>query len=1323
MSKKQVIVIMMFAICVCISTSVFSAEENMIFCASFDTGVKADYAGGSAGGTAELELQEGVSGNAVVVGVEKKEGEEKRGYYCGYQGLNNVNLEEGTITFWVKSLDWYGKDGHVHLFFEAFGQDSRLTIYKYDVRDNPIGFIFGPPKQKDDTFIWTLTRCSVMDWEPGEWHHIACSWDFATAKLYIDGELKHSNKIKNFPTTPFTSFYVGGRNPKNWSNTGPGKSLIDELKIYNIAIDTEEIQEQWRKFSPSGSKKESNTPLIEQRRKLNTSAKKKRITPLISVGRIQQAPKIDGNIHDNEYSFKTTGFMGIWDQKYSAEQSDVHFAYDSDNLYIGIVSPVSGKLSSQVEGRDDVNIWQDDAVEVYLNLDPETDGFFQFIFNSAGTLYDSKNNDIKWSIDFPYSNQVSPDIWTLEMAIPFEKLGIRVPEEKEHWRINICRSFSSSGTYTSISPVRRNYCDIPRFADLKFLKESPVVKLTSIGDLVSGDLSFELFLINSGLNPQDVEVSVNLETGKKTFLDYNKKLVLEKGAEIRIPLSRKSIEGEGRFKVEISSSQKGELYSAILPFSTVTENPLKLSYLYTIPRQNVIKLGLLQSELSRFGKPLAVRVRFLDDKKKVALEKSFQKSIRRYELEMDIRQLPPANYEMEISLTSPDGREISTLREAYTRYSSPTPWEGNQIGITDKVPLPWTPLKMSKDSVICWGREYCFENSLLPSQIVSQKKELLVSPIRLVALKHGKEIEPVKAEISWKEKSESKVNLLTEGSLDSIKLSADIVIEYDGFMWVTLRLTPSSPTKIDRLILEIPLKKRYATLVNSGHGYLEQTGAFPMQGWHKNLKTESPIFWVGNEEMGLQWFAEDLSGWYVKDPGHSAEIVSQGDKVIAQLSIIDTPLILKETRTVSFGFMATPVRPKPEGWRKWRISGTGVKRNISFMDLSVTYLITPLFNYPELQDRENLVNIFNDHKTRGIKTCAYFSLAVSSPFSPEFKYEGQWWRRLPGAGAVQWDSKMKDRRDLFVNICPESSSYRDFYLWKLSKVVRDLDLEGLYFDFGESHTCQNKLHGCGWRDEEGTICPTFNILGTRELTKRIYVMMKEHDPNSLIVYHMSGKVEMPVHSFADIMYDGEQLTRKVGKEESYYNILPLDKFRAEYMPHQWGPITTFLPEFTRSAQLFNPERLKFWWTKEAAKPINHLIGLVLVHDSKCFSGNIAPYLGKVREIQDEFGWDEQVEFIPYWNNSQYVKMLSPESTDIVVSLFKRPGAVMLIPFNNTDKNIKLKLRVDFDKLNVSGGDVIHLIDKLTNEKFSIGEGNTLEIPVDSRAFRMLVIRR
>ncbi len=80
---------------------------------------------------------------------------------------------------------------------------------------------------------------AVMD---GEWHHIAISWDSASATQYIFIDGKQEGFIQPFPKIqPLSTdrmFYLATYNPPNYNFKG----YIDEVRIYNYALTQDEIK-------------------------------------------------------------------------------------------------------------------------------------------------------------------------------------------------------------------------------------------------------------------------------------------------------------------------------------------------------------------------------------------------------------------------------------------------------------------------------------------------------------------------------------------------------------------------------------------------------------------------------------------------------------------------------------------------------------------------------------------------------------------------------------------------------------------------------------------------------------------------------------------------------------------------------------------------------------------------------------------------------------------------------------------------------------------------------------------------------------------------
>jgi len=304
------------------------------------------------------------------------------------------------------------------------------------------------------------------------------------------------------------------------------------------------------------------------------------------------------------------------------------------------------------------------------------------------------------------------------------------------------------------------------------------------------------------------------------------------------------------------------------------------------------------------------------------------------------------------------------------------------------------------------------------------------------AVIRGKDARLQNEATAWKQTSGAAATFVTEASLGSIAVRCRGTVEFDGFVWFTFVFEPPAPTRLSKLTVDIPFRRGCASLRNLGHYRLRRTGASPREGtYFKNLD-ERPIFWLGNEDTGVQWFAESLRNWNVEDFARTLEVITEKDRVVARLNVIDTEVLLTDAREIAFGLQATPVRPKPRGWRNWRLRPWRSPR--------LAYSIQPwftewtkLFNYPKPSHVvEAKVSRLKRWPRKGPQVLAYASLACTTPHSPEFRFYGERWRTTPQPRVLVTTAlDTQTYRWAHYTICANEPSYRDFYLWLLRQTV------------------------------------------------------------------------------------------------------------------------------------------------------------------------------------------------------------------------------------------------------------------------------------------------
>ncbi len=711
--------------------------------------------------------------------------------------------------------------------------------------------------------------------------------------------------------------------------------------------------------------------------------------------------------------------------------------------------------------------------------------------------------------------------------------------------------------------------------------------------------------------------------------------------------------------------------------------------------------------------------------------------------EFDVGKLAPGVYK--VTLTPPSGKPVELAFERRTRPE----WLGNRLGLDGSVPAPWTPVEVAQKAgatdLSVWGRTVRFGQGLC-EQVTTRGQTLLAAPVNLRLGQAAGSLSCAMGPAAVASRTPEAVALSSSGTVGPLQVSAKTTCEFDGFTWIEVELTPPADgATVDSLALELPFAKDQATLFYSGTYYpsLDNgTGGLTAAGFAGGWR---PWFWLGNERGGLEWCAEDHRGYVLSKPKEALTVTAShppapslqgGGVVVVRLNVIDAPTKLTRPLKLAFGLQATPVKLQRADRRRWRVIGqqpdVGLDKAYMLPEDKHIRGIT-LWNegWTETwmipKPRPTAKDTIAKREAESIRPCMYLATHTVDPREEWFRYYWEDWRATPG---VPFNPGWPADKSYYIEtaVC-QASSYQDYYLWLLDKAIKDTDLKALYFDNSVPRECDNPYHGCATPGGDGE--GRMPILAARNFYKRVYRLMRAHDPDSVIAIHMSGWPLVPLQAFADIICDGENFTgymqvikRQKGWDD-YSHTLPLDVMRAQYRNH-WGPDTAFLPEFGRALG-------KEWneSTPHNLAAVEQLIGLFFVHDSglwPCWS-TMEPY-GRFFRAQDRFGWDEQVTFVPYWDLQDLASISTtadlsgaqlPEervragNPPLVLSLFRRPGKVMFVPYNNTDEDLTVTIKWDGAKLGV--GPLTELEDTFRGTKAK-ADGNQVTVRVPKRNFGM-----
>ncbi|MDD5705105.1 MAG: DUF6067 family protein [Kiritimatiellae bacterium] len=712
---------------------------------------------------------------------------------------------------------------------------------------------------------------------------------------------------------------------------------------------------------------------------------------------------------------------------------------------------------------------------------------------------------------------------------------------------------------------------------------------------------------------------------------------------------------------------------------------------------------------------------------------------------VDTSAMKPGRYRVQALMTI-GGQPQPVIAEILEIPAQPE-WMGNAVGLTDRVPEPWTPLRVDKrhKTISCWGRGYTFDAAVGFSQISILGQPFLAGPTRLTIQRNGRQTLATGGRWRIVAANGSKVAFVQESSADGVKVTAESWIEFDGLVWT--KLTLSGPA-VERVSLELPVRRDMAKLWCEPTWHLHPaTGLAPTETMFleptEGAAQRGNFMRLGTDERGVQWCRESLKGWRLGDRSKAIGLIPRDSEYVMQFNFVNTPTDLARPLTIEYGWQALPVRPRPTGWRTPYWGGLQSRSDPpTLFNEPEVYMYTERWNgrwnywnhwnadvfgadAPAGATIEALRQQFQDNwALRKEVMNLYCNVAATDGNTPEYRlYERDW---TSETGKYLDYSAIKGRDQVVMaSVCPAAASYRDFYVYYLDKSLRALQrgahappMGALYFDVPMVWSCNNRAHGC-----DG-VTP---VLGVREYMKRIYTACKAISPSLYVTVHNSGMPWMATYAFADIMVEGEQfasawegrLHADATLPADYTRLLTPDILRAEFQSSLWGPQSMFLTE-----QWIWYARIKDWG-REPHPPLEqsmrHISGLLLAHDILMW-GNPAPDPWIQRALR-RWGWDDRVEFLPYWRNAKHVRADTGGVTPVLISLFKRPAGLIAVVMNDSDREAFVQIELDLNALGLGDAGFYRACDvghpPLKTPSYAFREGRVERVRVPARDYVML----
>ena len=168
----------------------------------------------------------------------------------------------------------------------------------------------------------------------------------------------------------------------------------------------------------------------------------------LNVVQTAEEPNIDGRLDEPEWnSIKPVAFVRALDRKQTQPTypTALQAVWTRGGVTFGfrMSEPEPDKLQRDIgkDSRDASLMWWNDNVELFLDVAGERAGYYHFIVNANGALYDGKGKDTSWNAEgVEAAASIGPDFWTLEVFIPISTFSDAIaPGTGVQWYGNFTR--------------------------------------------------------------------------------------------------------------------------------------------------------------------------------------------------------------------------------------------------------------------------------------------------------------------------------------------------------------------------------------------------------------------------------------------------------------------------------------------------------------------------------------------------------------------------------------------------------------------------------------------------------------------------------------------------------------------------------------------------------------------------------------------------------------------------------------------------------------------------------------------------------------------
>ncbi len=1109
--------------------------------------------------------------------------------------------------------------------------------------------------------------------------------------------------------------------------------------------------------------------------------------PAIRLPLMKAAPTLDGVIHEDEWAGadRMEGFTRYQVGQLAAQEGAFWVGADDTHLYVAVrtQTPPGGKILSRANpvpgGANLGAVYQDDSIEVWIAPRPDEPPakrrVYLGVFNArdavADTVHTLRGGE-QWHGHWTRKSSVHDDHWDCEIALPWKDIGVEHPLGRtmglrivRNWRqaVDAEQSEWSLGT-ESFASMRT----MPR---VSWDATAPVVQLQRLRDEQGRQVDLRMRVANPTSQPLPVVVTTRVTPEGSAQANDKQRLTLVPGQDRTIQVKSSGLPGESLDTHIEATSPDGKALYYRRDFTWRLDRPAQLWDLNPqVARRTIVQFAYFPShnalhvraDISNLKNPAQVSGLGLSIRRKGSRDPLAQTAMPPFKeniSELNRWTIPPlADGEYEL-VAQVKGASAEPIIHTFVRHHFE--WEGNRLGLSDIVVPPFTPIQAQGDELEVVLRRHQIGGAGFWNQVTADGTALLKAPMRLEAVIDGR-MHAAQGTLKLEAHSDTRAVYTAHWQAGPLTGLTRDTWDYDGLMRTVLTLDPP-PATVQSLTLVIPVdeavapllhavtfgfgnKFNYAGRMPSGKGVIWKSAQAP---GNKFIGTYVPYIWLGAQERGLAVFGDNDAGWITDDRSDCQQIVRNTDGTLElRLRLIQTPAKWDKPRQIELGFLATPAKPMPTGWRLWTVSAARTPSSHAKVPGLYQQALygSPVFwgglpasgaIYPDDGDWSiwkefHRLRQGGDYDPEFLKRWNAGAYArLDSPLREKMEVRArvglQAMARHPqgvliytNAGGMrmdtpeartfinEWNIHPFPKRDwayaagVDYDVDPVAS-YRDCRTWYYQKAMK-LFTDGIYWDVIYLRPNLNLITTDAYRRPDGRIQPSAGLWNARALVRRGAVLAQEMGKRNRNMVHMTGEQNVAINDFAATQLDWEM---RYG-EGDFQDKFPRDYIQTQSIGRQAG-LAPFV--LLNDYGIVGSKEQKAWQYRTAA-------GVMLSHELKPYTwpgawGTPDAFWTNYDRLA-EFGYGQpDVKVYNYWQDG-YPAQISGQSASLLVS---KPGSAALVLCDYGDGGT---FQVQLDPKTLSLNGPLQAVNMENNEPVQIS-GNTLTVPLKKHDFVLIRI--